>query len=312
MSRILPQIVGEYPQMDRIPSGLFSYDLATGGGTPHRTMIEIYGYPGMGKSTLSYYLSGTIAKAKEGSISIADFETLDPEYVQRAVGQSGYEGEVHLAALTRGTGKKSREASGEEVLDELLYKLRETNVVCSVLDSVGALPITAEIEGSVADANVGGRAKVMAKFARSVVFKLRTKEKPANVLLTNHVHQIIGGRGTVTSGGQVIKHLCGLRFRLSNRTQHNDGSMTVMGKIEKLRYGVKDSPQTFQVFIQREQGIHVGLTAVEDCIALGAAKRERTVSLNDKSYGYFSRLIDNADDEELFEPFIKALKEYSQ
>jgi hypothetical protein len=34
------------------------------------------------------------------------------------------------------------------------------------------------------------------------------------------------------------------------------------------------------------------------------------VKLDDQSFGYVKDLIDGADDLEMFEPFIKALKEY--
>ena len=64
MTSNLILVEGEVPTVDRFPTGLWSLDRALGQngqwGAPLRSIYEIYGYPHVGKSSLSYYLAGRV------------------------------------------------------------------------------------------------------------------------------------------------------------------------------------------------------------------------------------------------------------
>ena len=295
------RIENEHPDIERVPTGLYSLDRALGGGLPLRTILEISGYEYSGKSTLAYYLCGCVNKA--GMIGIADFEGLDTDYIVRAVGASGFHGTVRLVPLVN---KKNKPAASEEMLDIAADYLND-GASALLVDSIGAIYPVSEEEGNVGEGRVGRRAQIVAPFLRKCVFRLRWSETPAVVCITNHVHEIIGGRGTITAGGKAVAYLSQTRLRVGAEKKEN--RWLINGRIAKLRFRGASDTEQFQAVVVPGEGVHIGLSAVADCIALGRASEERTVSLNGKSYGYMSKIVENRNDPELFEPFHKALGE---
>ena len=101
-------IEGEYPALERVRTGLFSFDsaLAKGGdlGLVRRTLVEFSGDPNVGKSTISYFMSG-VAAQPDSKISVCDLEIIDRDYLASAVESSGYSGTVKIIASTEGKKK---------------------------------------------------------------------------------------------------------------------------------------------------------------------------------------------------------------
>ena len=101
---------GDTPVIERIPSGLFGLDIALADGDelgmPLRSIYEIYGTWGYGKSTLAYFLSGAMSKELGyEKIVVCDLEgNMDYEYVMHAAAQSGWDGT--LKGVNYGEKKK--------------------------------------------------------------------------------------------------------------------------------------------------------------------------------------------------------------
>lgn len=316
------KVVGNYPKTARADTGIFSIDRALGNpltkewGMPLRSLYEIFGYPHTGKSTLSYFLAGRVRLEREkgNEILLADLEGLDRDYLSSAVGASGFNGVVRITPHEDEKGKsRPHEALMQDVADEV----GEETVSSGILDSVGAIQPIAESAGDVGEAFVGRRAKAMAQFCRRAVGSLRSAETPGAVFVVNHLHPIIGGRGSITPGGQTLEYLSGVRIQIiSKKDDRFVGKETgevlgilSKGYVRKLRFG--GPGREFQFFLIPGQGIHTGLSAMFDCIKLGLAVRETTVKIGKKSYGYISKLIEagRAEDDDKFDPFKKALSD---
>lgn len=284
--------------LTRIITGFYSLDLAFSDrrgnlGIPLRSTFELYGYTGSGKSTLAWTLAAKIAK----KIALADLEGFDPAYMQIILETAGFDGEVAIL----------QHESDEKLLNMFEAATIDETVQAGILDSVGAINPVAELESEMGERNMGQRSRLMAQLSRRLVHHLRFKKTPSIVIYINHALQIIGGRGSTTSGGDVAKYLASIRVRISKKEVEEDGSFAIEGRIEKNRYGISDAK--FQVYYLSGKGIHTGLTAVNDCIYLGYASNERVVKMDGKSYGYWKKLVEAADDPETFVPFIEKLSQ---
>lgn len=291
--------------IDHLITGFWSLDQALACGFPRQpggplnTVWEIAGYEGVGKSTFCQMLATKAAKGK--AIYIADLEPCNPDLLKQIMTASGHTGKVILI----------RKDSHEDTLEEFLLQIKNEETGAVILDSIGALQPQVIVNNDVEDANMGTQAKMVNKLARTALLHLRNRETPILVLATNHVHQIIGGRGTITSGGVVMGYAARIRLFLSSGERFDDGTYVVTGKVNKNSFGLENKP--FRLVFLSDYGFHQGLSAWQDCEMLGFAKRERTIKMGDTSFGFASKLIGKAHDgdEAIFQPFIDALAIYS-
>lgn len=312
-------IIGNYPIIPRVSTGILSLDLALRNkatlGLPLRTIVEIYGHPNVGKSSLSYYLAGVVCRS--GVVPICDLEMLDREYLASAFQHSGFSGDIHIMDSTDDKGKVIPHENMLMKWAELLYSNELAG--SAVLDSIGAIQPLAEAEGDFGEAFMGKRAKLVAQVSRALSSALRNKERPAAAFIVNHVHGIMGGRGHASAGGETLKYMAAVRMMLWTKKVWtvSDDDPTVLGfqvegQIEKLRYGGRG--KKFQFYIVPDYGVHQGVSALMDCIELGIAESKTTVKLDGKSLGYIKKdFLSYAADgkHRKFEPFIEAAQKYA-
>jgi RecA/RadA recombinase len=294
--------IGETTQIHRVITGWHTFDQAFKNnreeiGFPVKAQCEIYGPQSTGKSTFVDCLAGKICQKIGSNIVFADFETFDPMYMKGLLDNMGYDGNIYIALGD----------TDEKIIDNFTGKLWEEGYSVGIIDSIGAISPVAEVQGSIGDANMGARARLAARVSRRSIHIARMTKKPMIVLMTNHMLPILGmGKGTTTPGGKVKGFMAGAQIKLSRKENYEDGSYWLCGKVEKHRFGY--DKHLFYLFVLAGFGIHAGLTAVRDCIILGLAKEERTIKLGDKSFGYFKGMIENNLDNNLFQPFVEALK----
>jgi RecA/RadA recombinase len=312
-------VIGNYPELKRARTGLYSLDRAFASrgnlGVPLRTILELYGYTNSGKSSLAYYLSGSIAK--KGNVTVCDLEAADPEYIKGSMENAGLDGTVRIVDVVDDKGEF---ISHEVMLQDMVTSLEETGTRAVILDSIGGIIPVAEASGDFGEANMGRRAKLVAQVSRAMNAYLRVKTEPAIGIVINHVHSVIGGRGHVTAGGEALKYLAASRVmiwpteRFTETNEHGEEEpigFLVSGKLEKLRYG--GPGREFQYYIVPGYGVHEGASAMFDCFSLGLAKRDTTVKLDGKSMGYLKKdllLYAHEGKQRKFEPFVEALKEH--
>jgi hypothetical protein len=204
------------------------------------------------------------------------------------------------------------DSNDEKTIDALLADITKEDTSVGILDSVGAISPIAELEAdSIADVNMGRRAQLMAKLSRHILHIQRFRKSPLSFFMISHLHAVIGGRGSITSGGVVKNYLSKVRIRLSRKEEfEKDGSYILEGNVEKLSYG--QGGRKFRVFCLAGRGLHSGLSAVVDCESLKLATRTNgVVKMGEVSYGRITKLIEeaHAGNDKIFKPFITALKD---
>lgn len=292
------------PETERIITGFHSLDRALGDktrgiiGFPIRTLTEIYGQAGIGKTTFMMTLAGMFANQLGGRIAFADLEGQSRDTVSNALEMGGYLGEIDLL-------RTAKTVTHSNLLDNMIDSFRTPECNVALLDSMGAFMPPGELEGSVDDANMGQKPRIMGNWSRKIVDVLN-KSAPKVCMYVSHQHSNIGFVGTHTSGGETKRFLNAVQIELKKKDSHDTGWL-LEGRVKKNRYGQADL--YFYVFCIGGQGIHPGLSAVFDCVSAGKAEIERNVvKMDGQSYGKVARMIETWRDQDQFAPFVNALK----
>lgn len=142
-------------EVETIPSGTLSLDLALGGGYPKGRIVEVYGPESSGKTTLTLHAIAEVQK-QGGTAAFIDAEhALDPAYAKRL----GVDTTNLLV---------SQPDNGEQALEIVETLVRSNAVDLIVLDSVAALVPQAEIDGDMGDSLPGLQARLMSQALRKL------------------------------------------------------------------------------------------------------------------------------------------------
>ena len=325
------KVEGEHYPATRVLLPSHSMNIALAGnkgqeGFPTRNLVEVSGDTGIGKSTFATNIASWVSQ-KCGNLPIAylDLEGQDEDTIMNTLANSNYSAETFNWVSP--AGKKKESKGDEALLGQLEDYLNEEPPYIGILDSVAAISPVAEVEGDLGDANMGRRSFTMAQFTRRVIRTLRMSEIPTVLFLLNHQYEKIGaiGRAKVyeSPGGKVKNNLEKLRIQMripwvdyisAGETKAEgrwieSAAWILEGKVDKNRSGAKND--VFQVFIYGGQGIHVGMSAVIDCLASGLAEMKSggKLVMDGQDFGLLSKIIANKrDDTEFFVTFQNALK----
>jgi RecA/RadA recombinase len=307
------KIEGNTTELKRIQTDLYSLDVAlsskTALGIPAPAIVEITGRTHVGKSTLSYHLASQINP--KGRVVLADFEGIDIEYVTHAFEQEGFDGTLKIINAMDSKGKLR---THEEMLDELTEEFYNPELTAGIVDSIGAISPIFEIENDIEGGFGAKRASIVARFIRRISKPLYGMEEPRLLFVTNHIHEIIGGRGHQSSGGRGLEHgkIVGLYLYTSSKDSIKSGDEIVadcvIGKVEKLRYGGKG--RTFKFITAPGMGVRRRLSELVDAVDLGIVDRGAVVRIGEKSLGRIGELVeaDLAGNDEPFAEIHDALK----
>lgn len=205
-----------------IPAGALSIDLALGGGYPKGRIIEIYGPESSGKTTLTLHAIAQCQK-QGGTAAFIDAEhALDPAYARKL----GVDTDSLLI---------SQPDNGEQAL-EIVDTLVHSNAVdLIVVDSVAALTPQAEIEGEMGDSHMGLQARLMSQALRKLT-AIISKSK-ATVIFLNQIRMKIGvmfGNPETTTGGNALKFYASVRIDIRRTGQIKVGE-EVVGNRTKVK-----------------------------------------------------------------------------
>lgn len=205
--------LGETQKIDveLLPSGSLSLDLALGGGYPKGRIIEIYGPESSGKTTLALHAIAEIQK-QGGQAAFIDAEhALDPAYAKK-IG-------VDTANLFI-----SQPDNGEQALEICETLVRSGAVDLIVVDSVAALVPQAEIDGDMGESQMGLQARLMSQAMRKLT-GIISKSK-ATVIFINQIRMKIGvlfGNPETTTGGNALKFYASVRLDIRRIGQIKNG-----------------------------------------------------------------------------------------
>ncbi|MBE9061723.1 recombinase RecA [cf. Phormidesmis sp. LEGE 11477] len=200
-------------QVETIPTGALTLDMALGGGLPKGRVIEIYGPESSGKTTLALHAIAEIQR-QGGVAAFVDAEhALDPYYAANL----GVDVE-NLLISQPDTGEM-----GLEICDQLV---RSSAVDLIVVDSVAALTPRAEIEGEMGDSHMGLQARLMSQALRKITGNIGKSK--CTVIFLNQLRLKIGvtyGNPETTTGGNALKFYASVRLdirRIQTLKKGND------------------------------------------------------------------------------------------
>jgi recombination protein RecA len=198
-----------------IPTGSLSLDIALGGGIPKGRVIEIYGPESSGKTTLTLHAIAEVQRSG-GTAAFIDAEhALDPAYAKRI----GVDTENLLL---------SQPDNGEQALEIVETLVRSNAVDLIVVDSVAALVPRAEIEGEMGDSHMGLQARLMSQALRKLTGVISRSK--GTVIFINQIRMKIGvmfGNPETTTGGNALKFYASVRMDIRRIGQIKQGDAVI-------------------------------------------------------------------------------------
>ena len=206
---------GHTQNVETMPTGSLSLDIALGGGIPRGRVIEIYGPESSGKTTLALHAIAEMQK-RGGTAAFIDAEhALDPAYAKRI----GVDVENLLL---------SQPDNGEQALEIVETLVRSNAVDLIVIDSVAALVPRAEIEGDMGDSLPGLQARLMSQALRKLTGVINRSK--ATVVFINQIRMKIGvmfGNPETTTGGNALKFYASVRMDIRRIGQIKSGESII-------------------------------------------------------------------------------------
>lgn len=184
-----------------IPSGSLALDIALGvGGYPRGRIVEIYGPESSGKTTLTLH---AIAEAQKAGLSCAFVDAehaFDPSYAKNLG--------INLDDLLI-----SQPDNGEAALEIADTLVRSGAIDLIIIDSVAALVPQVELEGGMADNQMGLQARLMSKALRKLTATV--SKSNSTIIFINQIRMKIGvmfGSPETTTGGNSLKFYASVRL----------------------------------------------------------------------------------------------------
>ena len=206
--------------VEAIPTGCLGIDIALGiGGIPRGRIIEVYGHESSGKTTVALHMVAEVQK-RGGIAGFIDAEhALDPVYA-KAIG-------VDIDNLY-----VSQPDNGEQALEIAETMVRSGAMDIIIIDSVAALVPKAEIDGDMADQQMGLQARLMSKGLRKLTGII--SKGNTTIIFINQLREKIGisfGNPEVTTGGRALKFYSSIRIEVKRVDYVKQGGDNVGNRV---------------------------------------------------------------------------------
>lgn len=186
-----------------IPTHLFIDKLMGVGGIARGHITEIFGDPGIGKSSLCLQI--VAAAQKQGAKCL--WTDIEYYFTPRYAKELGVDNEKLLLI---------REQYAEAALAEVEDIIEKSKADLVIIDSIGGLTPRAEIEKGVDGKTIGAQASLVARFCRRVV-PLLSMNKIALIVINHSFVDIMSGK-IMTSGGKKLGYHKAVSIRLKAKT----------------------------------------------------------------------------------------------
>jgi len=238
-----------------IPTGILPLDMALGvGGLPKGRIIEMYGPPSSGKSTLSLH---SIAEAQALGMVCAYIDVehaFDPIYAE-AIG-------VDVPSLIF-----AQPNNAEQALEMAIRLTNSGEVAVVVIDSVAALVPRAELEGEMGDAHVGLQPRIVGQAMRKITGA--ASKTGTIVIFINQLRESIGkmyGPSEYTPGGKSLGYAASVRLDIRRIQTIKKGDEATANRTRVKVVKNKVAPPFKQAEFDLEYGVGVPkANALLDC-----------------------------------------------
>ena len=196
-----------------IPTGIFSFDAATGcGGFPRGRVVEIFGPESSGKSLLSLCAVAYAQKMSGATALYFDVEGGTPIEWLKTLGISLDDFDMVEAGLT-----------AEQNYDAMVAAIESGAYTYIIVDSLAAMVPRAELEGTIDKAYMAEAARASSKGIRKIIATLGAlKEDGPCCIFINQVRMkpgVMFGNPEDTPGGKALKFYAAQRYRVNKKSQ---------------------------------------------------------------------------------------------
>lgn len=209
-----------------IPTGSLALDAATTvGGVPRGRIIEIFGPPQGGKSSLALHM---VAEAQRMGLLAAYID------VEHAVDKK------YAAALgvdmSPGSLMFSQPDSGEKALNMAIAMTESKQVGIIVIDSVANLVPQAELDGDMEDNQMMAQPKMLTKGLRKLTGP--ASRTGTTIVFINQLRDAIGATAYMpkdkTTGGRALPFYASMRFNVKQADKLKDDQGKIIGHYCKI------------------------------------------------------------------------------
>lgn len=204
------------PDVERVPTGIFEFDLATGGGFPRGRISIVYGPESSGKTNTALKAIAYVQKHFPAQCNKCVF--VDAEHAFDA---------AWAAALGVDTDSLFvvQPAYGEELVDVVDAVVRASDVALLVIDSLATIVSVAEVGKSAEDFDMGTSSILIKRMTNKLVIALAEESRKSHtptVIYINQTRYKLGvkfGDPETMPGGQAPRFLSCLTVRLYGKNK---------------------------------------------------------------------------------------------
>lgn len=205
-------------KVESFPTGCYSFDKIFGtGGIPKGRILDIYGEPSHGKSTVAMFIVAQIQKQGGTAVWLDTECSMTSDYAK-------------LVGIDTSKLLLVQPNNGEEALNVLDQFVNSGEVDVVVVDSTGALVPTKELEENVEDPNIALVARMMSKILRMITPACARNK--TTVIFISQTRQKIGifrGSAKSTTGGTALAFYCAVRLNVERIKTLKDSKDEVIG-----------------------------------------------------------------------------------
>lgn len=301
----------ELKKIEKLLSGIFSFDLLTKGGIPVGKFTLIYGDKSTGKSTFALRMIKQFAKTyPDREICYVDFEnTFDPDWAETIIGEN-------LETLSVATP-----AYAEEGIEFLQEATKENRYGLIIIDSLANIIPVLEAEASADQEFMGFIARTINKLLRRLVPNVVEAERsgrPITVILINQLRTAIQRSSYLPSatmpGGKYQEALSSLiiRFYVDKVDKKDDIPMKVEYSfvIEKNKTGGIPRVAGKYVMDLKTGEIHNDNTVLMLLKEYGLLKQEgKKYVIGDKEFNLQKEIKDELKNPEFYRQILNQVME---
>jgi recombination protein RecA len=262
-------------ETERVSSGIFGLDVALGGGFGKGTLVELYGAPGGGKSSLSLKLIAS-AQAQGGKCVFIDAEhAMNIDFAQSCG--------VDTDDLVF-----TQPATGEQAFTTIETFARVPEVSVIVVDSVPALVPKASAAGDYGDAHVGLRARMISQGIEKIQSVYNETKTDAILVFINQIRDKIGamafGPTTTTPGGHALRHAYHTRCevtRIGSVKQGSGSDAQVIG--QEVRVHITKN-KLYRPYVKTEFDIIYDSGLTDESSVLKLAKKQGVITADKQGW----------------------------